>query len=412
MLLSRGYGFADRETGTPMTDETLVPIASTNKGMTALAIMQLVEQGLVELDAPVVRYLPDFRMDDARAGDITVRQLLTHTAGIPGGSNNDLAQDEQALERKVASLASVALHRAPGSGYEYSNDGYSVAGLVIQTVSGMAYEDYVAMHVLAPLQMTHSTFDPALAAEWGLTTGYTKWHGVVSSGRVPLSRGNNPAGGLVTTARDIGNYLTALLNGGTYQGTSVISDDSLDQMWTAEPASGAESYGFGWTEVNVAGARMVTHAGDIAGVDGFGGSASQFVLAPEYRVAVAVLANMSSLEKAEIAQDTLAILLGGEPATRPTRPDWRETTVTPDRSVWNSYVGDYETTSGPMRVYREGDQLVGVTAGVALEFVPQSDTRFVLLAVGHLDESPVEFVKNADGSVTFLFHGQPAGIKT
>jgi CubicO group peptidase (beta-lactamase class C family) len=98
VLLSRGYGFADREAGTPMTDDTPVPIASTNKGMTALAIMQLVEQGLVELDAPVARYLPDFRMDDARGADMTVRQLLTHTAGIPGGWNMDLEQGETAGE--------------------------------------------------------------------------------------------------------------------------------------------------------------------------------------------------------------------------------------------------------------------------------------------------------------------------
>src|SRR5829696_7911238 len=99
VTFSRGYGLADRETGAPMTDETPVALASTNKGMTALAVLQLVEQGLVELDAPVTRYLPAFAMDDARAGAITLRQLLSHSAGIPGGAAYDGAQDAAALER-------------------------------------------------------------------------------------------------------------------------------------------------------------------------------------------------------------------------------------------------------------------------------------------------------------------------
>ena len=407
VLLSRGYGFADRLAGTPMTDETPVPIASTNKGMTALAIMQLVERGLVELDAPVVRYLPDFRMDDVRASDITVRQLLTHTAGIPGGWRIDLEQDEQALERRVASLAGVALHRDPGSGYEYSNDGYSVAGLVVQAVSGLAYEDYLAAHVFGPLNMTRSTFDLQLATEWGLTTAYGKWRGDVRPGAMPLSRGNNPAGGLITTARDVGNYLTALLNGGAH----VITPDSLDQMWTPEPATGAESYGLGWGVANVGGMRLLLHAGDLSGSETFGGSASQFVIVPEHRLAVGVLANMSSLEKAEIAQDIVAIVLGGEPAVRPTQPDWRATTFSPDRGVWNAYVGEYETVSGRLSIYQEGDKLLGLGGGIGIEFVPQSDTTFVMLTAGALDEAPIDFVTHADGRVMLVFNGQPIGIK-
>jgi CubicO group peptidase (beta-lactamase class C family) len=84
VLFSRGYGFADRDAGTPMTEDTPVAVASTNEGMTALAMVQLVEQGVVDLDAPVTRYLPQFSMADERAAAITVRQVLSHTAGIPG----------------------------------------------------------------------------------------------------------------------------------------------------------------------------------------------------------------------------------------------------------------------------------------------------------------------------------------
>ncbi len=137
VILSRGYGVADRAAGTPMTVDTPVAIASTSKGMTALAIMQLVEQGLVDLDAPVIRYVPEFTMNDPRAADISVRQVLTHTAGIPAGGSADPGQDDGALARRIAGLASVGLHFAPGGGYEYANDGYSMARAAVRSVRGL-----------------------------------------------------------------------------------------------------------------------------------------------------------------------------------------------------------------------------------------------------------------------------------
>jgi CubicO group peptidase (beta-lactamase class C family) len=411
VLLSRGYGFADREAGTPMTEDTPVAVASTTKGMTALAMMQLVEQGLVDLDAPVARYLPDFSMDDERAAGITVRQVLSHTSGIPAGTATDGAQDHQALQRRVASLASVKLRYAPGSGYEYSLDGYSVAGLIVQTVSGLPYEDYLATHVFEPLGMARTTFDLSRAAELGSATGYAKSRGVVSAGPLPLSRAANPGGGVLSTARDVGNYFVALLNGGAFGGTQVISPASIDQLWTPEPASGAEAYGLGWGVEQVSGMRVLSHAGDLGAPGAYGGSGSRFVLVPERRLAVGVLANMSSLEKAEVAQDVLTILLGGEPAARPAPPDWRHTTFTPDRAVWASYVGDYQS-SQPIRVYRDADKLLGAAPGITIEFVPLSDTTFVMLSdIGALDEEPAEFRRQADGSTLFLLHGQPFGVK-
>jgi CubicO group peptidase (beta-lactamase class C family) len=411
VLISRGYGLADRDAGIPMTEDTPVAIASTSKGMTALAMMQLVEQGVVDLDAPVTRYLPEFNMDDERAAHITVRQVLSHTAGIPASVVADLGPDDQALERRVASLASTELSRAPGSGYEYANDGYSVAGLIVQSVSGMPYEDYLAAHVFEPLGMPRTTFDVARAADLGLATGYGKSRGVVTSGPLPLSRGSNPAGGVLTTAREVGNYFVALLNDGVFKGMQVISPASIEQMWTAQPATGAEAYGFGWGQVPAPGMRLLSHAGDIGGPGAYGSSGSQFLLVPEQHIAVGVLANMSSLEKAEVAQDVLSIVQDVEPVARPAAPDWRHTTFNPDRALWANYVGDY-TASQPLRVYREGDRLLGEGPGFTIEFVPLSDTRFVMLSgLGALDEAPAEFQRQADGSIIFLFHGQPFAVK-
>ncbi len=414
VILSRGYGVADRAAGTPMTEDTPVAIASTSKGMTALAIMQLVEQGLVDLDAPITRYVPEFTMNDPRAADITLRQVLTHTAGIPAGGFTDRGQDDQALERQIAELASIELHFAPGGGYEYANDGYSIAGLVVQRVSGVPYEEYLAAHLFEPLGMWRSTFDISRSSEWGMA-GYGKSRGAISTGPVPLSRGGNPAGGVLTTGRDVSHYLLAMLNDGTFDGTQVITSDSIDQMWSPEPASGSEAYGLGWGEMNLSGLRLLSHAGDLAAGAGYGSSGSQFLLAPERHLGIAVLANMSSLEKAEIAQDTLAIMLGGEPAARPAASDWRQSTIVPNRAVWTGYAGEYQTSdgTGSLRVYREGDRLLGEGVGLTLEFVPLSDSQFVMLSdVSTLDEVAVEFERHADASVVLLLLGRPLAIKT
>jgi CubicO group peptidase (beta-lactamase class C family) len=408
VIFSRGYGFADREAGTPMTQDTLVQIASANKGMIALAMMQLVEQDLVDLDAPVTRYLPTFSMDDERAADITVRQVLSHTSGIPASGAWDSVRDEQGLAREVAALADSKLRFAPGTGYEYANAGYAVALLIVQTVSGMPYDQYLTTRVFEPLRMARSTFDVSAANEWGLTTSYSKYSGVVSPG--PLAP--YPTGGVMTSAGDVGHYFVALLNGGTYEGTQVISPSSIAQMWTPEPASGGEAYGFGWGEMYVQGMRLLSHAGDIGAGGGYGSSGSQFLVAPDRRLAIGVLSNMSSLEKAEIAQDTLAIVLGGEPPARPILPDWRHSTFAPDRDGWAAYTGEYQTSDGTLRVYREDDKLLGFVADVNLEFIQLSDTTFIMLSnLSALDEVPAEFQRQADGSVVLQFTGHPFAVR-
>ena len=159
--------------------------------------------------------------------------------------------------------------------------------------------------------------------------------------------------------------------------------------------------------------RFVYHGGDLAVPSQTSGSSgSQFLLAPSRRIAVGVLANMSSAEKSEIAQDTLSILLGGEPAARPSPPDWRHTTFEADRGVWSRYIGEYTTEQGPLRVYRENEKLLGFAAGTEVEFVPMSDTQFVMLCdQGSCDEARVEFRRQPDNSVVFLWQDDPYGRK-
>jgi CubicO group peptidase (beta-lactamase class C family) len=175
-------------------------------------------------------------------------------------------------------------------------------------------------------------------------------------------------------ANNVGNYFVALLNGGTLGGVQVSSPASIARMWMSEPASGGEAYGFGWNEMNLGGMRLLTHSGDIGAAGQYGSSGSVCTISPDHHFAIGMLSNMSSLEKLEITPDALTILLGGEPAARPVVPDWRTSKFTPNRDVWAACVGEYQTGHGPLRLYRDGDKLLGLAA-VANDLAAENSLR-------------------------------------
>jgi CubicO group peptidase (beta-lactamase class C family) len=150
--------------------------------MTGVAVMQLVETGTLELDAPVQRYLPWFRVaDEAASAQITLRHLLYHTSGLPilAGMEGAFSADTrpEALEERVRGLRSVQLNRPVGASYEYSNAGYMTLGLIVQEVSGQQFERYMREHVFAPLHMRHTFTDWAEARAHGASSGHRYWCG-------------------------------------------------------------------------------------------------------------------------------------------------------------------------------------------------------------------------------------------
>ena len=407
LAVTRGYGLADREQSRPMTPQTPVAVGSTTKPLTATAIMQLVEAGTIELDAPVTRYLPWFTLDDPRSAEITVRQLLNHTSGIPASASLDSRQEPDALERRVRSLEWERLSSAPGSRFEYGNDGFNTAGLIVQTVSGLPYEQYVAEKLLGPLKMTRSTFEPVRAAELGMAQGYLKRKGVLRPEKTRLTRAYNPAGMLVTSAEDSGRFLAAMLNGGQLDGARVLSEASVQQMQTPTVRiNDTLAYGLGWFLSEQSGVQAVLHPGEILTMG------SMFVLAPERKLGVAVLTNLDSDAKDEIAEGVARQLIGLEPVLREVPRIGPENTFVPNRAVWDRYVGTYETPQGTLRIMREGDKLVGGIMSFAFELEPISDTRFVIhTEISAFDETVIELRPEADGSVSLYVKGQRFGVK-
>ncbi len=251
-VAARGVGTtAD---GEPVTADTPFVIGSTTKSFTALAVMQLVEAGEVDLDSPVTRYVPEFSLAAGEPiGDITVRHLLQHTSGLDDLSGGPLlgsARDGTALEA-VGELSGSRLVSTPGETWRYTNANYALAGLVVEAASGQTYPDYLETHVLDPLGMD----DTSVLADPAVAPGHQYWFGF-AAGAGPVRRtGVVAAGYLASSAEDLGRYLLMYLREGTTpDGTRILSADGIRTLTAPGPeahlgpwADGAKArYAMGW----------------------------------------------------------------------------------------------------------------------------------------------------------------------
>jgi CubicO group peptidase (beta-lactamase class C family) len=317
VVYEKGYGQAHPD-GSPVSSQTPFMIGSTTKSITALAVMQLVEAGKIQLDAPVQTYIPWFRVaDESASAQITVKHLLTQTSGFSGAAGHvELAASdtsEQAIENSVRALKNVTLVRAPGQAFEYSNVNYTVLGLVVQMVSGQSYESYVQEHVFNPLEMRHSFTSLDEARRNGMSTGYVTLFGLPVARNVPFNRGNIAGGYLIGSAEDMAHYLIAQLNEGHYGNVSVISPQGLDAMHQPLVNTGTPgaSYGMGWRVSPVNGVPAIWHDGDNANF------AANLMMDPNAKLGIVVLNNANGTfvlqAPNQIATGVQAILLGKQP---------------------------------------------------------------------------------------------------
>ena len=266
-----------------VSPDTPFVAGSISKSFTALAVLQLVEAGRIDLDAEVSQYLDSF--SGKPAGAATIRQLLSHTSGfstLQGNSSHaETAEDEDALARQVDGLAGVIPAYAPDERWEYSNSNYQILGRLIEVVSGQDYQTYVATQILAPVGMEDSTVADGEVQE-SMATGHRPWFGT----KRPLpdnstDRATAPQGGIIASADDLARYMQMMMNG---------QDDVLSAEGKAamlRPASAASpSYGFGW--FIDAGNSTVWHSGSTPGVE------TLATMVPTENKAVVVLVNGGS----------------------------------------------------------------------------------------------------------------------
>ncbi|MDF1477914.1 serine hydrolase [Leifsonia sp. H3M29-4] len=265
-----------------VTPDTPFVIGSISKSFTALAVMQLVEAGEVDLDAEISRYLDGF--SGRTSGTITVRQLLSHTSGFSTGQGNashpDAPAEKDALARGVAQLTEVTPAHEPGSMWEYSNANYEILGRLIEVVSGEDYQTYMTTHILEPVGM-HDSFVADGEVHGSATTGHVPWFGTkipVADG--PTDRATAPQGGIFASANDVARYLRMMMN----DEDDVLSADGKAQMM--RPVSDVSPfYGFGWY---VEPDGSVWHTGVSPGVE------TLATMIPAEKTAAIVLVNAGS----------------------------------------------------------------------------------------------------------------------
>jgi CubicO group peptidase (beta-lactamase class C family) len=247
-----GYGKADNS-GREVTPQTPFLLASISKSFTGLAIMQLVEEGKIDLNERVVHYLPWFRTaDESASNEMTVSQLLYQTSGLTTFTGTVFPEYPvaTALEDTVRSLSSAGLHDVPGGSFEYSNSNFDVLGLLVQTVSGQRYENYVQEHIFEPLEMQHSHTVMALDAARadGMAEGFTQFFGISMPYNAYLfPYGNVASAGVIASAEDLTHAIIAHLNDGQYGETRVISPDGMETLHrSGADLGGGWGYAMGW----------------------------------------------------------------------------------------------------------------------------------------------------------------------
>jgi len=270
-LVVAAVGWADIAAKKPMRPDSLFWIASQNKPITAVALMMLVDEGKVNVDDPVEKYLPEFKGQMVIAEKdadhvllrkpkhpITVKNVLTHTSGLPFQSALEgPTLDQFPLSARVRSYAMTPLEFEPDSRYQYSNAGINTAARIIEVVSGMPYERFLDERLFQPLGMTDTTFWPSEAQAARVAKSYKPGPNnkgleetTIGQLQYPLTdraeRFPMPAGGLFSTAHDIVRFYQMLLNGGQLDGKRLLTEAAVKRMTSRQTPSGLkESYGFG-----------------------------------------------------------------------------------------------------------------------------------------------------------------------
>ena len=377
VIYERGFGYADRARHRPATPDTVYRMGSVSKVLTGMAVMQLKESGAVDLDAPIDRYLPKWRMKPRFDEDsiITPRHLLTHHAGLP----TDLMQGAdtrrpEGLSMLLRRLEAVYPAQAAGKVFQYSNLGYAVLGKLIESISGEDFPTYMDRHLFTPLGMTRSGFEMTEGIESDLSKGYIRGD---EQPQYPVRE--KPAAGLYSSVRDIRRLLRMVVSGDA----RILSRESIEEMLVRQnahlPLDLDLSVGLAWQLTH----RLAEerNAGPMAWHDGWlWHFSSSVALLPKHRFGVVVAANTDGARKAvsAIAKAVLRRLLWQRHGVKraPFAPPVAAAPLDPKAA--GQLLGRYDTSAGLVDIEMAGDRLVWRSGRRRLCLVPLRDGTFAM----------------------------------
>lgn len=314
IVLEKGYGFRDLVTQAPVTAATLFNIGSISKSFTALGIAQLVDRQQVDLDTPVIKYIPDMRLSDSQATQaVTLRQLLSHTSGLPSDEQWP-PQVPPARREIVDEFASMPITGQPGTRFQYCSRCIVLAAYVLERITGQSWETYTRAQIFEPLGMTTASFGP-LGLEQAPDRAQPYRHDA-ALGEVPVPWGRlqyleplGPAGGIDASIIDMARYALFQLDDGMLPEHRVVSAQMMAELhrpeiavgedWT--PAALAENlhYALGWFTADVHGVHLVFHNGANPGFR------AAIALVPSSKAGVVILTNGESDRFTDAAERSL-----------------------------------------------------------------------------------------------------------
>lgn len=397
ILLNKGYGMADFEQGIKTTPKTSLPIGSTTKQFTAMAIMQLVEKGLINEQDKLSKFIPDFPNGD----DITLHHLLTHTSGLvifnelPEFSTLNV-NDSKDINKVIDLFKDKPLKFKPGTKFEYCNSGYLLLGYIVEKVSNLNYEAYLKTNIFKPLNMNNTGMSYKGSEKLYTSKGYMGYLDMFPIDEEVVLSGVYGAGALYSTTEDLYKWNKAL------ETDKLVSKNTLKKILSKHviyDESIPAYYGYGWMLNDGALGQEIHHGGNTLGFT------SMFKKYVDKDLTIIIL-NNSRAYNTEVLAKTLADISLGNTYEMPKK----KTIVKVDSKILNSYVGEYSLDLvGPVKIINEGSRIYfEIPDQVKYEISPESQTKFFF------KEARAEILFNTDssGKVTGIeFHQEGQVLK-
>jgi CubicO group peptidase (beta-lactamase class C family) len=376
-VLRTGIGMANLELAVPNAPQMKFRLGSISKQFTAVAIMQLEQNGKLKVEDTIDKHIPDSPEPWKK---VTIHHLLSHTSGIASFTEDPSYRREMfkpfPLPELISRFRGKPLEFQPGSQYKYSNSGYVLLGDIIQRASGIGYEEYLRKNILDPLGLKDTGYDHPETILPHRASGYERVAGRMRNAAFLDMTQPHAAGALYSTVDDLYRWDQALYT------DRVLPQSALQRMWTAV----RDNYGYGWVISKEFGKTVIAHGG---GINGF----ATFILrVPEEKIFITVLSNVESSKSGPIALALNSILHDG-----PYETPKALQAISINPAVFDAYEGRYEIRPGfVLRIWREGSRFLSQATGQQIiEIFPETETTFFAKVM----EAKIVFVKTADGTV-------------
>lgn len=381
VLYQKAFGMANLELGVKMKSENVFRIGSITKQFTASAILKLLDEGKLNLDDDITKYVKDY---PTHGHEITIKHLLTHTSGIKSYTgmkewDDEVRKKDFTPEELIDFFKYQPMDFKPGEEWRYNNSAYFILGYIIEVASGMSYEEYIDSAFFEPLEMTSSYYGSPSKIIRNRAYGYNKLDGNYINADFLSMTQPYAAGSLLSTVNDLYKWYSAVMD------DKVISKTSREEAHSTYKLNDGEKtgYGYGWGIGNIQGSPSIAHGG------GINGYLTSSMYLPEEKLFIAIFSNCNCNPPENIATKMAAMAIG--------KPySWEKIDVTDD--VLKGYEAVYESKKGEQRIITfEGGQLYSMRSGGSKsEIYPYEKDKFFFQADG---TSTLHFVRDSNNEL-------------